>query len=204
MHIAVTGNIGAGKTTLTNMLSKHYNWEAQYENTDDNPYLSDFYADMSKWSFALQIFFLGSRFQQIKEIRESGKNIVQDRSIYEDAYIFAENLNDMNLLSNRDFKNYLSIFNLMKDFVSAPDLLIYLRADVPNLVKKIYKRGRDYEASISIEYLSKLNHKYEKWIQHYKEGRLLIIDVNDLDFVENPEDFGFILEKIDGELHGLF
>lgn len=204
MHIAVTGNIGAGKTTLTSMLAKHYGWRAQYEDVDDNPYLEDFYGDMAKWSFELQIYFLGSRFRQVKEIRESGENIIQDRTIYEDAHIFAENLHDMNLLTERDFNNYTSVFNLMKSFVSAPDLLIYLKSDVPNLVKKIYKRGREYEASISIEYLSKLNQKYEKWISSYKDGKLLIIEVDDLDFVEKPEDFGYILEKIEGELHGLF
>ena len=204
MHIAITGNIGAGKTTLTTMLAKHYQWEAQFEDVDQNPYLEDFYSDMSQWSFALQIYFLGSRFRQVKEIRESGKSIIQDRTIYEDAHIFAENLNDMNLLTERDYNNYLSVFKLMKDFVSAPDLLIYLKSDVPNLVKKIYKRGRDYEASISIDYLSKLNEKYEKWIGSYQEGKLLVIEVDELDFVERPEDFGIILEKIDAELNGLF
>ena len=204
MHIAVTGNIGAGKTTLTTMLSKHYGWDAQFEDVDHNPSLEDFYADMSKCRFALQIYFLGSRFRQVKEIRESGKNIVQDRTIYEDAHIFAENLYDMNLLSDRDFNNYTSVFNLMKSFVSAPDLLIYLKSDVPNLVKKIYKRGRDYEATISIEYLSKLNQKYEKWISTYNEGKLLVIEVDDLDFVERPEDFGYILERIENQMHGLF
>lgn len=204
MHIAITGNIGAGKTTLTTMLAKHYQWEAQFEDVDHNPYLEDFYSDMSKWSFALQIYFLGSRFRQVKEIRESGKNIIQDRTIYEDAHIFAENLNDMNLLTERDYKNYLAVFQLMKDFVSAPDLLIYLKSDVPNLVKKIYKRGREYEASISIDYLAKLNEKYEKWIHGYAEGKLLIIEVDELDFVDRPEDFGVILEKIDAELNGLF
>ena len=204
MHIAITGNIGAGKTTLTTMLAKHYQWEAQFEDVDQNPYLEDFYSDMSQWSFALQIYFLGSRFRQVKEIRESGKSIIQDRTIYEDAHIFAENLNDMNLLTERDYSNYLSVFKLMKDFVSAPDLLIYLKSDVPNLVKKIYKRGRDYEASISIDYLSKLNEKYEKWIGSYQEGKLLVIEVDELDFVERPEDFGIILEKIDAELNGLF
>lgn len=204
MHIAITGNIGAGKTTLTTLLAKHYQWEAQFEDVDHNPYLEDFYSDMSKWSFALQIYFLGSRFRQVKEIRESGKNIIQDRTIYEDAHIFAENLNDMNLLSKRDYNNYMSVFNLMKNFVSAPDLLIYLKSDVPNLVKKIYKRGREYEATISIDYLSKLNQKYEKWIDGYREGKLLIIEVDELDFVDRPEDFGIILEKIDAELNGLF
>ncbi len=204
MHIAITGNIGAGKTTLTKMLANHYQWEAQFEDVDENPYLEDFYSDMSQWSFALQIYFLGSRFRQVKEIRESGKSIIQDRTIYEDAHIFAENLNDMNLLTERDYQNYLSVFRLMKDFVSAPDLLIYLKSDVPNLVKKIYKRGREYEASISIDYLAKLNEKYEKWIGEYAEGKLLIIEVDDLDFVESQEDFGVILEKIDAELNGLF
>ena len=204
MHIAVTGNIGAGKTTLTTMLAKHYGWSAQFEDVDHNPYLDDFYQDMSKWSFALQMYFLGSRFRQVKEIRESGKNIIQDRTIYEDAYIFAENLNEMNLLSERDYINYTSLFNLMKSFVSAPDLLIYLKADISTLTKQIAKRGREYEAGISIDYLMRLNKKYEAWINSYKEGKLLIIDVNDLDFVEREEDFGYILERIDAELNGLF
>ena len=204
MHIAVTGNIGAGKTTLTTMLAKHYGWSAQYEDVDHNPYLDDFYQDMSKWSFALQMYFLGSRFRQVKEIRESGKNIIQDRTIYEDAHIFAENLNEMNLLSDRDYSNYTSLFNLMKSFVSAPDLLIYLKADISTLTKQIAKRGREYEAGISIDYLMRLNNKYEAWINSYKEGKLLIIDVNDLDFVEREEDFGYILDRIDAELNGLF
>jgi deoxynucleoside kinase len=204
MHIAVTGNIGAGKTTLTTMLAKHYGWNAQFEDVDHNPYLDDFYQDMSKWSFALQMYFLGSRFRQVKEIRESGKNIIQDRTIYEDAYIFAENLNEMNLLSERDYQNYSSLFELMKGFVSAPDLLIYLKADISTLTKQIAKRGREYEAGISIDYLMRLNKKYEAWINSYKEGKLLIIDVNDLDFVEREEDFGYILDRIDAELNGLF
>ena len=204
MHIAVTGNIGAGKTTLTTMLAKHYGWETQFEDVDHNPYLDDFYQDMSKWSFALQMYFLGSRFRQVKEIRKSGKNIIQDRTIYEDAYIFAENLNEMNLLSDRDYSNYTSLFNLMKSFVSAPDLLIYLKADISTLTKQIAKRGREYEAGISIDYLMRLNKKYEAWIDSYKEGKLLIIDVNDLDFVEKKEDFGYILERIEAELNGLF
>ena len=204
MHIAVTGNIGAGKTTLTTMLAKHYGWETQFEDVVHNPYLDDFYQDMSKWSFALQMYFFGSRFRQVKEIRESGKNIIQDRTIYEDAYIFAENLNEMNLLSDRDYSNYTSLFNLMKSFVSAPDLLIYLKADISTLTKQIAKRGREYEAGISIDYLMRLNKKYEAWIDSYKEGKLLVIDVNDLDFVEKKEDFGYILERIEAELNGLF
>lgn len=204
MHIAVAGNIGAGKTTLTKYLAKHFKWEPHFEDVVDNPYLDDFYHQMERWSFNLQIYFLNSRFRQVLQIRESGKNIIQDRTIYEDAHIFAENLAEMNLLSERDFKNYLSVFQLMKDFVSAPDLLIYLRADIPTLVKQIAKRGREYETSISIDYLSKLNNKYQNWIENYKEGKLLIIDVDDLDFVEKQEDFGYILERIDGELNGLF
>lgn len=204
MHIAVTGNIGAGKTTLTTMLAKHYGWETQFEDVDHNPYLDDFYKDMHKWSFALQIYFLGSRFRQVKQIRDSGKNIIQDRTIYEDAYIFAENLNEMNLLSDRDYQNYSSLFNLMKDFVSAPDLLIYLKADISTLTHQIAKRGRDYESGMSIDYLVRLNKKYEKWIAEYKEGKLLVIDVNHLDFVEKKEDFGYILDRIDAELNGLF
>ena len=204
MHIAVTGNIGAGKTTLTTMLAKHYGWNAQFEDVDHNPYLDDFYQDMSKWSFALQMYFLGSRFRQVKEIRDSGKNIIQDRTIYEDAYIFAENLNEMNLLSERDYQNYSSLFELMKGFVSAPDLLIYLRANISTLTRQIAKRGRDYETGISIDYLMRLNNKYENWIGNYKEGKLLIIDVNDLDVVEREEDFGYILDRIDAELNGLF
>ena len=204
MHIAIAGNIGSGKTTLTRLLSKHYGWIPQYEDVDYNPYLSDFYNDMQRWSFNLQIYFLNSRFKGVVEIAKSSLNVIQDRTIYEDAHIFAENLAEMNLLSERDFKNYLSVFQLMKDFVSAPDLLIYLRADIPTLVKQIAKRGREYETSISIDYLSKLNNKYQNWIENYKEGKLLIIDVDDLDFVEKQEDFGYILERIDGELNGLF
>jgi len=204
MHIAITGNIGAGKTTLTNLFAKNYKWIPQFEDVDTNPYLDDFYLNMEKWSFNLQIYFLGSRFRQIKEIRESGKNIIQDRTIYEDAYIFAENLHDMNLLPTRDYENYLNVFELMKEYVRAPDLLIYLRASVPTLVSQIYKRGREYETSISIDYLSKLNEKYENWIENYKEGKLLIIDVNELNFVDKPEDLGFIFEKINAEINGLF
>ena len=204
MHIAIAGNIGSGKTTLTRLLSKHYGWEPKYEEVDNNPYLSDFYHDMQRWSFNLQIYFLKERFKGLVEIERSGINVVQDRTIYEDAHIFAENLAEMNLLSERDFNNYLSVFKLMKDFVSAPDLLIYLRADVPTLVRQISKRGREYEAGISIDYLSKLNNKYQNWIENYKEGKLLVIDVDNLDFVEKPEDFGYILERIDAELNGLF
>ncbi len=204
MHIAIAGNIGAGKTTLTKLLAKQYNWIAQFEDVDHNPYLDDFYNDMAQWAFNLQIYFLGSRFQQVKEIRDSGKNIIQDRTIYEDAFIFASNLNDMGLLSTRDYNNYLRVFNLMTSFVEAPDLLIYLKASIPTLVSQIQKRGRDYESSISIDYLSRLNDKYNNWIDNYKDGKLLVIDVDNLDFVKNPEDLGFIFNKVEAEIHGLF
>jgi len=204
MHIAIAGNIGAGKTTLTNLLAKQYNWTPQFEDVEHNPYLDDFYNDMEKWAFNLQIYFLGSRFNQVKEIRESGKDIIQDRTIYEDAHIFASNLNDMGLLSTRDYNNYLRVFNLMTSFVEAPDLLIYLKASIPTLVKQIQKRGRDYENSISIDYLSRLNEKYDKWTSNYKEGKILVIDVDELDFVESKEDLGYIFNRIDAEINGLF
>ena len=204
MHIAIAGNIGAGKTTLTNLLAKHYKWEAQLEDVVDNPYLDDFYNEMARWSFNLQVYFLNSRFRQVLQIHESGKNIIQDRTIYEDANIFAPNLHAMGLMTNRDFKNYKSLFNLMETLVQCPDILIYLRSSIPNLVKQIHKRGRDYETSISIDYLSRLNERYEAWIHGYNKGKLLIIDVDTLDFVENPEDLGQIINTIDAEINGLF
>lgn len=204
MHIAIAGNIGAGKTTLTDLLARHYGWEPHYEDVVDNPYLDDFYHQMDRWSFNLQVYFLNSRFRQVLQIRQSGKAIIQDRTIYEDAYIFAPNLHAMGLMSNRDFSNYSSLFDLMQELVAAPDLLIYLRSSVPNLVDQIHKRGRDYENSISIEYLNKLNDRYEGWIKGYDKGKLLIIDVDKLDFVDNPEDLGDIINKIDAEINGLF
>lgn len=204
MHIAIAGNIGAGKTTLTQFLAKHYKIEAQLEDVVDNPYLDDFYNEMERWSFNLQVYFLNSRFRQVVQIRKSGKNIIQDRTIYEDANIFAPNLHAMGLMTNRDFDNYSSLFNLMESTVQAPDLLIYLRSSIPNLVNQIHKRGRDYENSISIDYLSRLNERYEAWIHGYDKGRLLIIDVDHLDFVEKAEDLGEIIEKIDSEINGLF
>lgn len=204
MHIAVAGNIGAGKTTLTGLLAKHFRWEPHYEDVVDNPYLDDFYHQMERWSFNLQIYFLNSRFSQIMQFRESGKNIIQDRTIYEDSHIFAPNLHAMGLMSNRDFGNYKSLFELMEGFVGAPDLLIYLRSSIPNLVKQIHKRGRDYENSISIDYLSRLNERYEAWIQGYDKGRLLIIDVDNIDFVSNPEDLGDVINRINAQLNGLF
>ena len=204
MHIAIAGNIGAGKTTLTRLLAKNFNWKAQFEAVDNNPYLDDFYNDMEKWSFNLQIYFLGSRFRQVKEIRESGENIIQDRTIHEDAFIFASNLHDMGLLMSRDYENYLTVFNLMNSFVEAPDLLIYLRASIPTLVHQIQMRGRDYESSISIDYLNRLNENYEEWVKSYDEGKLLIIDVDNLDFVNNPEDLSYVYDKVDAEINGLF
>ncbi|GAA4234588.1 deoxynucleoside kinase [Postechiella marina] len=204
MHIAIAGNIGAGKTTLTKLLAKHYNWEEQLEDVVDNPYLDDFYNQMERWSFNLQVYFLNSRFRQVLQIRKSGKEIIQDRTIYEDAHIFAPNLHAMGLMTNRDFENYRSLFELMESLVQGPDILIYLRSSIPNLVSQIHKRGRDYENTISIDYLSRLNERYEAWIHGYDKGKLLIIDVDDLDFVANPEDLGSIINKIDAEINGLF
>lgn len=204
MHIAIVGNIGAGKTTLTELLAKHLGFEPQFEAVDHNPYLEDFYSDMKRWSFNLQIYFLNSRFQQITDIQRENKNIVQDRTIYEDAYIFAENLHDMGLMTTRDYENYRSIFDNITGFIKAPDLLIYLKASVPTLVNNIQRRGREYEAGIRLDYLSKLNDKYKKWIDGYKEGKLLVLDKDNLDFAKNPEDLGFIIQSIERELHGLF
>ncbi|WP_456463003.1 deoxynucleoside kinase [Lutibacter sp.] len=204
MHVAIAGNIGAGKTTLTKLLAKHYKWEPHYESVDENPYLDDFYGEMERWSFNLQVYFLNSRFRQILEIREKGKNLIQDRTIYEDARIFAPNLHAMGLMPNRDFKNYESLFELMERLVTPPDLLIYLRASIPTLVGQIHKRGRDYENSISIDYLSRLNERYEAWISKYTKGKLLIIDVDNLDFVDKPEDLGSVIDKIDAQINGLF
>ena len=203
MHVAIAGNIGSGKTTLTGLLSKHYKWDAHYEDVDDNPYLNDFYKDMQRWSFNLQVYFLKSRFGQVKEIHSSEKNVIQDRTIYEDAFIFAPNLHAMGLMSTRDFENYLSLFHLMETFIPAPNLLIYLRSSVANLVGQIQKRGRDYENSIRIDYLTRLNERYEAWISKYDRGKLLIIDVDDMDF-ENKEDLGTIISRIDAEINGLF
>jgi len=204
MHIAIAGNIGSGKTTLTSLLSKQYNWEAHFEDVDDNPYLNDFYEDMQRWSFNLQVYFLNSRFNQVISIRQSGKTVIQDRTIYEDAHIFAPNLHAMGLMTSRDFDNYFDLFKLMSSLIQPPDLLIYLRASVPTLVDQIQKRGRDYENTIRLDYLTRLNERYEAWISSYDLGKLLIIDVNNMNFKDKPEDLSFVIDKIDAEIHGLF
>jgi deoxyadenosine/deoxycytidine kinase len=203
MHIAIAGNIGAGKTSLTDLLSKHYKWQGHFEEVVENPYLDDFYHQMERWSFNLQIYFLNSRFSQLIEIQKSGINVIQDRSIYEDAHIFAPNLHAMGLLSQRDYQNYKSLFELMQGMVTGPDLMIYLRSSIPNLVDNIHKRGREFENSISIDYLNRLNERYEAWIHNYDKGKLLILDVDELNFVDNPSDIGAIIEKIDSEINGL-
>jgi deoxyadenosine/deoxycytidine kinase len=204
MHIAIAGNIGSGKTTLTTLLANHYKWEAHYEDVDDNPYLNDFYEDMQRWSFNLQVYFLKSRFNQVLSIRQSGKTVIQDRTIYEDAHIFAPNLHAMGLMSSRDFENYFSLFALMTKLIQPPNLLIYLRASVPTLVNQIQKRGREYENTIRLDYLMRLNERYEAWISTYNLGKLLIVDVNNLNFQDNPKDLSHVIDKIDAEIHGLF
>ena len=200
MHIAIAGNIGAGKTSLTELLAKHYNWEPHYEDVIDNPYLDDFYNHMERWSFNLQVYFLKSRFEQLLSFRENNKTVIQDRTIYEDAHIFAPNLNAMGLMNQRDFNNYKGIFELMESLIQGPDLLIYLRGSIPNLVNKIHKRGREYESSISIDYLSRLNERYEAWISSYDSSKLIIVDVDSLDFVENKEDLSKVINIIDNKL----
>ena len=204
MHVAISGNIGSGKTTLTTKLAKHYKWDPHFEDVENNPYLNDFYKEMQRWSFNLQVYFLNSRFRQIIDIKKLNKKFIQDRTIYEDAYIFAPNLHAMGLMSTRDFDNYKELFSLMDSFVEGPDLLIYLRASVPTLVEQIQKRGREYENSIRLDYLTQLNKRYEDWIENYDKGNLLIIDVDDLNFSENEEDLGSIIEKVDSKIHGLF
>ncbi|MFB9864138.1 deoxynucleoside kinase [Rufibacter immobilis] len=204
MHIAIVGNIGAGKTTLATKLAQHYKWEVFLEAVEDNPYLKDFYEDMPRWAFHLQVFFLNSRFNQVLKINERTSGVIQDRTIYEDAYIFAKNLHHSGMMSDRDYQNYFSLFQSMTRMVKPPDLLVYLKADLPKLIGQIQKRGRDYEDNISLSYLKHLNEHYEQWIAGYNHGKLLVVDVNHMDFVEKPEDLGTIIDRINIELFGLF
>lgn len=203
-HIAVAGNIGAGKTSLSALLGQHFNWEVHYEDTESNPYLSDFYVEMTRWSFNLQIYFLNSRYKQILKIHKGSQTVIQDRTIYEDAYIFAPNLHEMGLMSQRDFNNYFDLFKTMSSQVKAPDLLIYIQASIPTLVEHIHTRGRDYEGNMSLDYLKKLNKRYDSWIESYTEGPLLIINADKLNFIQNKEDLGTVIEMIEAELNGLY
>lgn len=203
MHIAIAGNIGCGKTTLTKMLAKRYNWTPRFEPVDNNPYLEDYYADMNRWSFNLQIYFLAKRFKEVVEISQSEEAIIQDRTIFEDARIFAPNLHDMGLMSDRDFNNYSDLFDTMISLVKLPDLMIYIRSSIPNLVQQIQKRGRDFEQSMRMDYLKGLNGRYETWIKDYK-GHLIIVDGDECKFQQNPEDFKKITDQIDARLFGLF
>ncbi|MEL6589593.1 MAG: deoxynucleoside kinase [Bacteroidota bacterium] len=204
MHIAVAGNIGAGKTTLTYLLAKYFGFEAQFEDNDQNPYMLDFYSDMTRWSFNLQISFLHSRLKKVLQVRKEGKNVIQDRTIYEDAQIFAPNLHAMGLMSSRDFETYKELFISIADLVQPPDLLIYLRADIPTLVEQIQSRGRNYEDSIRLDYLKRLNERYEAWFESYGYGKKLDVSVADTNFRDNPEDLGTIINRVKGELYGLF
>jgi deoxyadenosine/deoxycytidine kinase len=204
MHIAIAGNIGSGKTTLTSLLSRNFGWDAHFEDVDDNPYLNDFYNDMQRWSFNLQIYFLNTRFNQILSFRRSGKTLVQDRTIYEDAYIFAPNLHAMGLMSTRDFENYFTLFNMLSSLIQPPDLVVYLRATVPTLVRQIQKRGRKYEDNIRLDYLKRLNERYEAWIESYKLGKMLIVDVDSYNFIDKPEDLNVVIDKVNASIHGLF
>lgn len=204
MHIAIAGNIGSGKTTLTTLLSKHFKWQPQYEDNESNPYLVSFYDDMRRWSFNLQIYFLNTRFRQIQEIRRQKQTVIQDRTIYEDGHIFAPNLHAMGLMTTRDYDNYRSLFDLMEEFITPPDLLIYLKASVPTLIKQIQRKGRDYENSIRLDYITGLNNRYDAWANEYKAGKILIIDIDNLDFADNTEDLGTVINMIDAEFNGLF
>jgi len=204
MHIAIAGNIGSGKTTLAKMLAKHFNWEPAFDNIENNPYLTSFYEDMQRWSFNIQVFFLNLRCRQIMELRQKKKTVVQDRTIYEDAHIFAPNLLNMGLMATRDYENYISLFELVNSFMKPPDLLIYLKATTPTLVTQIQKRGRKYESIIRLDYLQNLNERYDKWAENYTEGNLLVIDVDTVKFADNQDDFGYVIEKINAKLFGLF
>lgn len=203
-HIAIAGNIGAGKSTLTSLLAKAFNWEPHYEDVENNPYLNDFYEDMPRWSFNLQVYFLNNRFRQIIDIQKGNRTVIQDRTIYEDAYIFAPNLHAMGLMSTRDFENYLSLFKTIESQIKSPDLMIYLRASIPTLVNQIQKRGREYEDNLRLDYLRKLNEFYEEWVKGYDKGQLLIIDVDNCNFADSQEDLSEVVQRVSAELHGLF
>lgn len=203
MHIAIAGNIGSGKTTLTKLLARHYGYRPVYE-SGNNPYMNSFYEDMRRWAFNMHVYFLHTRFKQLVDIRKENPNIVQDRTLYEDAYIFAPNLHAMGLLNTRDFDNYIQLFELLNSFVQPPDLLIYLRGDVPTLIKQIQKRGRDYESGIRLDYLTSLNQRYEDWIAEYNRSKLMVLDVEEINFADNPEDLGIVINKIDAEFNSLF
>jgi deoxyadenosine/deoxycytidine kinase len=203
MHIAIAGNIGSGKTTLTELLAQHFKWTPIYEQMDDNPYIANFYEDMRRWSFNLQVYFLHKRFKYVIDSRNTYDNIVQDRTLYEDAYIFAPNLHAMGLMNTRDFETYKSLFDLMESFIKPPDLLIYLKASVPTLIQQIEKRGREYESSIRLDYITSLNNRYNSWIEEYS-NRKLIINMDDLNITENPKDLGFVVDSINAEINGLF
>lgn len=204
MYIAIAGNIGSGKTTLTQQLSKHYGYKPLFESTDNNPYINSFYEDMRRWSFNIQIYFLHTRVRQLLEIQKEYTNVVQDRTLYEDAYIFAPNLHEMGLMNTRDFENYMQTFELISSFIQPPDLLVYLRGDVPSLIRQIQHRGRDYENAIRLDYLTSLNSRYESWISGYDKGKLLIIDINELNFADKMEDLGEVINRIDAEFNNLF
>lgn len=203
-HIAIAGNIGAGKTTLTKILAKHFNWSPQYEDVENNPYLNDFYNDMHRWSFNLQVYFLNSRLKQLVEIRRGNQVVIQDRTIYEDAYIFAPNLHEMQLMSKRDFENYKNFFETLKSMVNPPDLLIYLKASVPTLVGQIQKRGREYEENIRLDYLKRLNEYYNSWLDKYEDGRLLVIDIDKINYADNKDDLAKVIDMVNAEVNGLF
>ncbi len=204
MHIAIAGNIGSGKTTLTELLAKQFKWSSMFEQDDDNPYLANFYDDMRRWSFNLQIYFLNKRFRSLIEHRKKYEKLIQDRTLYEDAYIFAPNLHAMGLMGTKDYETYIALFELLNSFISPPDLLIYLKASVPTLIRNIQKRGREYESSIRLDYITSLNERYDRWIEGYEDGKLLVIDIDNLDFSTSKEDLGVVIERINAEINGLF